>query len=290
MLLNLASRPPRPPRDATRPTRGRSCASSPARATTTSPSLPLGARAGRGSSAGHWRAARAAPRRRSARCAGSCRSARCGAAGGSCAGSAALLAVGELRLRGSHTTSRTRWPPPPSAWRAGSIADAVRAGLRSFAGVAHRLEEVACRDGVLLRERLQGDEHREHAWSRWTPSTRRRAGAAIHLILGGQGKDQDFTALRGPVRAQLRGCVSDRRRRRGDRRSARRSRRWRCSDAASWSGPWPQRAAAAAQPGEVVLLVACLRELRPVRRLRSPRRALPRARRAIEASARPASK
>jgi len=28
--------------------------------------------------------------------------------------------------------------------------DAVRAGLRSFAGVAHRLEEVASRDGVLF--------------------------------------------------------------------------------------------------------------------------------------------
>ena len=45
----------------------------------------------------------------------------------------------------------------------GIDADAVRAGLRSFAGVTHRLEEVAREGRRDLGERLEGDERGEHA-------------------------------------------------------------------------------------------------------------------------------
>jgi UDP-N-acetylmuramoylalanine--D-glutamate ligase len=76
----------------------------------------------------------------------------------------------------------------------GIDADAVRAGLRSFAGVRHRLEQVALRDGV----RWVNDSKATNVASTLVALDAFEAGT-IHLILGGQGKGQDFTALRGPV-------------------------------------------------------------------------------------------
>ena len=46
------------------------------------------------------------------------------------------------------------------------------------------------------------------------------AGRPVHLILGGQGKGQDFSALREPVQRALRGRLPDRRGRPDDRRRA----------------------------------------------------------------------
>ena len=62
----------------------------------------------------------------------------------------------------ARTTARTRWPPPRSASPAGSTPSAVADGLRTFAGVAHRLELIATQRRRRLRQRLQGDERREH--------------------------------------------------------------------------------------------------------------------------------
>jgi UDP-N-acetylmuramoylalanine--D-glutamate ligase len=71
--------------------------------------------------------------------------------------------------------------------------DAVRAGLRSFAGVKHRLEEVARKDGVLY----VNDSKATNVAS--TLVALDAFPTAVHLIIGGQGKRQDFSALRDPV-------------------------------------------------------------------------------------------
>ena len=75
----------------------------------------------------------------------------------------------------------------------GIEADAVRAALRSFAGVEHRLEEVATIDGVLY----VNDSKATNVAS--TLVALESFESPIHLILGGQGKGEDYTPLREPV-------------------------------------------------------------------------------------------
>jgi UDP-N-acetylmuramoylalanine--D-glutamate ligase len=105
----------------------------------------------------------------------------------------ALLAVDELRLPGRHNIQNAM-AAAAVCLACGIDADAVRAGLRSFAGVEHRLEEVAVSDGV----RWVNDSKATNVASTLVALDAFEAGT-IHLILGGQGKGQDFTALRGPV-------------------------------------------------------------------------------------------
>jgi UDP-N-acetylmuramoylalanine--D-glutamate ligase len=105
----------------------------------------------------------------------------------------ALLRVDELRLPGGHNVQNAMAAAAVCLAR-GIDADAVRAGLRSFAGVRHRLEQVALRDGV----RWVNDSKATNVASTLVALDAFEAGT-IHLILGGQGKGQDFTALRGPV-------------------------------------------------------------------------------------------
>ena len=114
----------------------------------------------------------------------------------------ALLRVDELRLPGAHNVQNAMAAAAVCLAR-GIDADAVRAGLRSFAGVRHRLEEVALQGRRALRERLEGDERREHA----RRAGRVRRAGTVHLILGGQGKGQDFAALREPVRSAAGRCI-----------------------------------------------------------------------------------
>jgi UDP-N-acetylmuramoylalanine--D-glutamate ligase len=147
-----------------------------------------------------------------------------------------LLAAGELRLRGAHNLENALAAAAVCLAR-GLDPDAVRAGLRSFAGVAHRLEEVARRDGVLYVNdskatnvastlvaleafaRTEGADAAGPGALDAAPravdggqgafDAGRRAvdggrGARVHLILGGQGKSQDFRALRDPVAAACR--------------------------------------------------------------------------------------
>jgi UDP-N-acetylmuramoylalanine--D-glutamate ligase len=105
----------------------------------------------------------------------------------------ALLAVDELRLPGRHNVQNAMAAAAVCLAR-GIDADAVRAGLRSFAGVRHRLEQVALRDGV----RWVNDSKATNVASTLVALDAFAPGT-IHLILGGQGKGQDFTALRVPV-------------------------------------------------------------------------------------------
>jgi UDP-N-acetylmuramoylalanine--D-glutamate ligase len=67
---------------------------------------------------------------------------------------------------------------------------AVRAGLRTFGGVEHRLEEVATHDGVLY----VNDSKATNVTSTLTALA--AFGAPVHLIVGGRGKGESYSALR----------------------------------------------------------------------------------------------
>jgi UDP-N-acetylmuramoylalanine--D-glutamate ligase len=71
----------------------------------------------------------------------------------------------------------------------GIAADAVADGLRTFAGVAHRLELVAVRDGVSY---INDSKATNVASTIVALQTYPRG---VHLIAGGRGKGQDFTPL-----------------------------------------------------------------------------------------------
>lgn len=105
-----------------------------------------------------------------------------------------LIAHDEIRLRGAHNRANAAAAAAIALAR-GIDPDAVRAGLRSFAGVEHRLEEVASHDGVLY----VNDSKATNVAS--TLVALESFDAPVHLILGGQGKGQDFSALRGRAHA-----------------------------------------------------------------------------------------
>jgi len=104
-----------------------------------------------------------------------------------------LLRVDEIRLPGRHNVQNAMAAAAVCLAR-GIDIEAVRAGLRSFTGVKHRLEEVGRRDGVLW----VNDSKATNVASTVVALDAFGAGA-IHLILGGQAKGQDFSALREPV-------------------------------------------------------------------------------------------
>jgi UDP-N-acetylmuramoylalanine--D-glutamate ligase len=103
-----------------------------------------------------------------------------------------LIAVEEIGLRGLHNRRNAMAAAAISLAR-GIEPDAVRSGLRTFAGVEHRLEDVATIDGVLY----VNDSKATNVDS--TLVALASFEAPVHLILGGQGKGQDFAPLREPV-------------------------------------------------------------------------------------------
>jgi UDP-N-acetylmuramoylalanine--D-glutamate ligase len=109
-----------------------------------------------------------------------------------------LLAHGEIRLRGAHNRANAMAAAAICLAR-GVDVDAVREGLRTFAGVEHRLEEVATVDGVLHvnDSKATNVDSTLVALASFT--------APVHLILGGRGKGQDFSPLREPVRERCAG-------------------------------------------------------------------------------------
>jgi UDP-N-acetylmuramoylalanine--D-glutamate ligase len=105
-----------------------------------------------------------------------------------------LLRVEELALRGPHNV-RNAMAAAAVALARGLDLDAVRAGLRTFGGVPHRLEEVAERDGVVYVND-----------SKATNVAAALVGLAsfevpVHVILGGRGKGEDYAPLRDAVAA-----------------------------------------------------------------------------------------
>ncbi len=104
-----------------------------------------------------------------------------------------MIALAELRLRGRHNVENAMAAAAACLAR-GVDAEAVRSGLASFRGVAHRLEEVAELNGVLY----VNDSKATNVASTLV-ALDAFAGRPLHLIVGGRGKGQDFTSLRAPV-------------------------------------------------------------------------------------------
>jgi UDP-N-acetylmuramoylalanine--D-glutamate ligase len=103
-----------------------------------------------------------------------------------------LLDVEEIGLRGLHNR-RNAMAAAAICLARGIEPDAVRSALRTFAGVEHRLEEVASIDGVLY----VNDSKATNVAS--TLVALQSFDAPIRLILGGEGKGEDYAPLRAPV-------------------------------------------------------------------------------------------
>ena len=99
-----------------------------------------------------------------------------------------IVRVEEIALPGAHNRQNAMATAAACLAR-GVDAEAVATGLRTFAGVRHRLERIAVKDGV--------------AWVNDSKATNvastivalRAFAGAIHLIAGGRGKQQDFSPL-----------------------------------------------------------------------------------------------
>ncbi len=159
-----------------------------------------------------------------------------------------LVGVEELGLFGEHNVANAM-AAAAAALSMGIDRDAVREGLRSFAGVPHRLEQVAEIGGV----RFVNDSKATNVASAVVGLSAFEGG--VHAILGGSEKGDPFAAAGRSDTGALRGLLPDRRGRRSARRRAGAGGRigvqlQRCRDLEDAV----RRAAAAARPGEVVLL------------------------------------
>jgi UDP-N-acetylmuramoylalanine--D-glutamate ligase len=109
-----------------------------------------------------------------------------------------LIAAAAIRLRGAHNRANAMAAAAVTLGRRVDRAAVVEA-LATFAGVAHRLEEVAEVGGVLY----VNDSKATNVASALV-ALRCFEPGTIHLILGGQGKDQDFAPLREEAAARAR--------------------------------------------------------------------------------------
>jgi UDP-N-acetylmuramoylalanine--D-glutamate ligase len=110
-----------------------------------------------------------------------------------------LLRVEELGLLGEHNVDNAM-AAAAAALAMGLPRDAVAAGLRSFAGVAHRLEPVAEIGGV----GFVNDSKATNVASA-TVGIRAFAGG-VHAILGGSDKGEPFEPLIEPIRERCVAC------------------------------------------------------------------------------------
>ncbi len=106
-----------------------------------------------------------------------------------------LLGVDEIRLRGPHNR-RNAMAAAAVALARGVDPDAVRGALRGFAGLPHRLEDVAESQGVLW----VNDSKATNVASAVVAVESFPGG--VHLIAGGTGKGQSFAPLRPSVAAR----------------------------------------------------------------------------------------
>jgi len=100
----------------------------------------------------------------------------------------------KIGLRGRHNAQNAMAAAAVCLAR-GIDEDAVREGLRTFKGVKHRLEEVARREGVVY----VNDSKATNVASTVVALGAFPAGV-VHVILGGQSKGQELSALRDPVK------------------------------------------------------------------------------------------
>jgi UDP-N-acetylmuramoylalanine--D-glutamate ligase len=110
-----------------------------------------------------------------------------------------LLSVEELGLFGEHNVANAL-AAASAALAMGLDPDAVRDGLRSFAGVPHRLELVAELAGV----RFVNDSKATNVASAVVGIGAFEGG--VHAILGGSEKGEDFKPLLDPLREHCTAC------------------------------------------------------------------------------------
>jgi UDP-N-acetylmuramoylalanine--D-glutamate ligase len=109
-----------------------------------------------------------------------------------------LLRAEELGLLGEHNVANAM-AAATAALAMGLDREAVREGLRTFAGVPHRLEEIAEVDGV----RFVNDSKATNVASAIVALGAFDGG--VHAILGGSEKGEPFTPLVDPI---LDSCVA----------------------------------------------------------------------------------
>jgi UDP-N-acetylmuramoylalanine--D-glutamate ligase len=159
-----------------------------------------------------------------------------------------LLTVAELGLFGKHNVANSM-AAAAAALSMGLDREGVREGLRSFAGVPHRLEPVADIGGV----RFVNDSKATNVASATVGLLAFDGG--VHAILGGSEKGEDFGGLLDPVRdscaaVYLIGAAADRIAAALAPALESGVELHRCSDLEDAV----RRAASAARPGDVVLL------------------------------------
>jgi UDP-N-acetylmuramoylalanine--D-glutamate ligase len=110
-----------------------------------------------------------------------------------------LLEIDELGLFGGHNVANAM-AAATAALSMGLDRDAVHEGLRSFAGVPHRLESVAEIDGV----RFVNDSKATNVASAVVGIGSFEGG--VHAILGGSEKGEDFAPLLDPLREHCTAC------------------------------------------------------------------------------------
>jgi len=159
-----------------------------------------------------------------------------------------LLTVSELGLFGEHNVANAM-AAAAAALAMGIDREAVREGLRGFAGVPHRLEQVAEIGGV----RFVNDSKATNVASAAVGIRAFEGG--VHAILGGSDKDEPFAPLLDPLRERAAACylvgaTSERMARELAPAVAAGTALHRCADLEDAV----RQAAAAAAPGEVVLL------------------------------------
>jgi UDP-N-acetylmuramoylalanine--D-glutamate ligase len=103
-----------------------------------------------------------------------------------------LIAMNEVALPGAHNRENAMAAAAVCLAR-GIEAEAVAEGLRTFTGVAHRLELIAVTDGVSY----VNDSKATNVAS--TIVALRSYAGGVHLIAGGRGKQQDFSPLAAAV-------------------------------------------------------------------------------------------
>jgi UDP-N-acetylmuramoylalanine--D-glutamate ligase len=108
-----------------------------------------------------------------------------------------LLGVEELGLRGAHNVQNAMAAAAVSLAR-GVDPDAVREGLRTFKGLAHRLEEVASAKGVLY----VNDSKATNVASAVVGIDSFPGG--VHVILGGRSKGGGYDELVAPLAERCR--------------------------------------------------------------------------------------
>lgn len=110
-----------------------------------------------------------------------------------------LIAVSALGLIGEHNVANAM-AAAAAALSMGIGREAVCAGLRSFAGVPHRLEPVAEIAGV----RYVNDSKATNVAA--AAVGLRAFERGVHVILGGSEKEEEFAPLLGPVRERCAAC------------------------------------------------------------------------------------